>query len=128
MDLRSPPGHPAPAGYHHVAIVPAGRQVWTAGQLPTDGDGAVASSWDAQARQVFANVGEALAAGGASWSDVFRIAIYMTDLDGLGAVREARDSVIDSSRPPISTLVVVAGLVHPQARVEVEAVAALPPD
>jgi len=37
--------------------------------------------------------------------------------------RKVRDDYIDTARPPASTLVQVSGLVHPDFRVEIEALA-----
>ena len=89
-------------------------------------DGSVPDGWQAQARLAFANVGKALEAGGATWTDVRRLMIYVTSIDGLSAVREARDELVDTKNPPVSSLVRVAGLVGEEWLLEVEAVAAIP--
>jgi len=126
MRLLTPDDLPPTNGYSHVAAV-SGSLVWTSGQVPVAPDGTIppAGDWDAQARQVFVNLGVALRAGGASWSDVFKLTIYVVDLSGVAAVRAARDEFIDRAAPPTSSLVQVAGLVHPDFLLEVEAVAAV---
>jgi enamine deaminase RidA (YjgF/YER057c/UK114 family) len=118
----------APNGYSQVASLPAGsRLVWTSGQVPVDADGAVAvGDWAAQTRQVLRNVETALAAAGAGWGHVFKLTIYVTDVAELATVRAVRDEFVDTTRPPTSTLVRVAGLVRPDFLIEIEAVAALP--
>ncbi|GIF73631.1 RidA family protein [Asanoa siamensis] len=118
---------PTPNGYSQVASVPPGRRlVWTSGQVPVDTDGTVAvGDWAAQTRQVLRNVGAALAAGGATWGDVFKLTIYVTDTAELPTVRAVRDEFVDTARPPTSSLVRVAGLVHPDFLIEIEAVAAV---
>jgi enamine deaminase RidA (YjgF/YER057c/UK114 family) len=122
----SPDDLPAPAGYSQVVSIPAGRLVWTSGQLPIDADGAVADGWEAQARLAFANVGRALQAGGAGWPDVVKLAIFVADVSALPVIREVRDEFVDTARPPTSSLVQVAGLARPGALIEVEAVAWTP--
>jgi enamine deaminase RidA (YjgF/YER057c/UK114 family) len=123
--FASPSTLSSPAGYSHVVSFTPGRIVWTSGQVAVAADGTVAPAgdWEAQARLVFENVGHALTAGGATWSDVIKLTFYLVDLDGLPVVRTVRDNFIDSMRPPTSSLVKVAGLVLPELLLEVEAVA-----
>jgi len=75
----------------------------------------------AQARQVFANLGRCLAAAGASFADVIKLGYFVLDTAHLPALRAARAEVIDPARPPASTLVQVAGLAFPGYLFEVEA-------
>lgn len=119
---------PAPAGYSHTVTIPAGRLVWTAGQVPVDADGAVAEGWEAQTRQAFGNVRRALRAAGAEWPDVVKLTIFVVDVSSLETIRAVRDEFVDTARPPTSSLVQVAGLVRPEWLIEVEAVAWLPTD
>jgi enamine deaminase RidA (YjgF/YER057c/UK114 family) len=128
MRLITPEDLPPTNGYSHVAQLPAGASlVYTAGQVPMAADGtcAPAGDWEAQTRQVFANLGLALAAGGARWQDVFKLTVFVVSLDGLAAFRTVRDEHIDPATPPTSSLVQVAGLVRPEFLIEIEAVAAV---
>lgn len=111
-------------GYSH-ATAGAGRLVAVSGQLPVDADGTIVSTSDAlaQARQVFANIGVALRAAGATPADVLRFNFYVTDLADLGAVRTARDEFVGAGPAPASSLVQVAGLVLADARIEIDALA-----
>jgi enamine deaminase RidA (YjgF/YER057c/UK114 family) len=79
-----------------------------------------------QARQVFANLECALAAAGAKSKDVIRLTYYVTNLDDLTAIRAARDEFVGDGPPPASSLVQVSGLVSPEARLEVDALAVTP--
>jgi len=121
-DLSSPPG------YSHVVTIPAGRLVWTAGQIAMDADGTVVAvgEWEGQARRVFENLTRALEAASAAWSDVVKLTYFVVDVAGLAAIRAVRDEFVDRTRPPTSTLVQVAGLAHRDLLLEVEAVAWLP--
>jgi reactive intermediate/imine deaminase len=122
-----PSGTPAPNGYSH-AVSFTGPLVVVSGQVPLDAGGGLVGAGDAleQARQVFRNMQAALAAAGASMSDVVKLTVFLTDIGDLGAFREARDEVFNASAPPASSLVQVAGLVNAEFRIEVEALAALP--
>ena len=124
--FSSPGDLPQPSGYSHVVGIPAGRLVWTSGQLPLDGDGSMAEGWEAQTRATFRNVGLALEAAGAGWPDVVKLTIYVTDLDELETIRAVRDEFVNTASPPTSSLVQVAGLARIGALIEVEAVAHIP--
>jgi enamine deaminase RidA (YjgF/YER057c/UK114 family) len=124
--FASPDGLIAPAGYSHVVSIPAGRLVWTSGQVPIDLDGGVPGDWEGQARLAFANVGHALRALGADWRDVVKLTYYVLGMEGLLAIRAIRDEYVDTDRPPTSSLIQVAGLFRPDLLLEIEAVAWLP--
>ncbi len=125
----SPDDLTRPAGYSHVVSIPAGRLVWTAGQVGVDADGTVASGgWEGQTRLALANVGHALGAAGAGWADVVKLTFFVVDVSALETIRAARDELVDTTRPPTSSLVQVAGLVRPELLIEVEAVAWLSDD
>ena len=124
----SPDDLAAPMGYSHVVELPAGRLVWTSGQVAFDADRNIVGvgDWEAQARQVFGNLTSALSAAGAGWSDVVKLTLYVVDVAELPTIRVVRDEFVDTASPPTSSLVQVAGLVHPDLLIEVEAVAWLP--
>lgn len=121
-----PDGLPPVFGYSH-ATASTGRVVAVSGQLPLDADGTIVSDDPLpQARQVFANIGTALRAAGATPRDVLRLNFYLVSLADIGAVRTARDEFIDVDNPPANTLIQVAGLVMPRARLEIDALAVVP--
>jgi enamine deaminase RidA (YjgF/YER057c/UK114 family) len=125
-DFASPSDLPTPFGYSHVVGIPAGRLVWTSGQVAIDVDGEVPDGFEAQTRLVFENVGRALAAQGAGWPDVVKLTYFVTGLEEVATVRSVRDEFVATSEPPTSSLVQVAGLFRPELLIEVEAVAWLP--
>src|SRR5215469_10277959 len=118
----SPEGMAAGRGYTHV-VTGRGRLVVVSGQVAQDERGELVGAGDpaAQARQVFENLRRCLAAAGAGFGDVVKLTVFLLDVADLPAVREARDAVIDTARPPASTLVQVAGLFAPGYLLEVEA-------
>jgi enamine deaminase RidA (YjgF/YER057c/UK114 family) len=124
--FSSPAALPAPVGYSHVVRIPAGRLVWTAGQVGVDADGVAGEGWEAQTRLAFGNVGRALEAGGADWADVVKLTIFAVEVSAVDVIRTVRDEFVDTASPPTSSLVQVAGLVRPDWLIEVEAVAWTP--
>lgn len=128
-------GHVNPAGaaipgISSAVVVESGRLVFLSGHVPMDASGAVLPpELERQLEQVFQNLGATLEAAGAAPSHLVRITIYVRDLkpDQLPAIRRARDRFIDQLQPPASALIGVAELFHPDALVEVDAVAVLPP-
>ena len=124
--FASPDDLPTPNGYSHVVTLPPGRLVWTSGQVPIELDGTLAEGWEAQTRTAFANVGRALRAAGADWADVVKLTIFVVDVSELATIRAVRDEFVNTSQPPTSSLVQVAGLFRPDVLIEVEAVAHLP--
>ncbi|QXE33957.1 RidA family protein [Streptomyces sp. GMY02] len=122
--LPAPDGVAPGNGYSHV-VWGTGRFVAVSGQCAFDADGKVVGEGDpaAQARQVFENLRRCLAAAGAGFADVVKLTYFVTDVAHLPAVREARDAVIDTARPPASSAVQVAALFRPELLVEIEAFA-----
>jgi reactive intermediate/imine deaminase len=121
----SPETMSPPFGYSHVVDAPAGRVIFISGQVPlnTDGELVGEGNFEAQARQVFANLSAALEAAGAGWSDVVKLNYFLTKIGELATVRTIRDEYVDTEQPPASTLVQVSALFRPEAMVEIEAVA-----
>ena len=120
--FRAPEGLAPGPGYSH-AVTGRGRWVATAGQVALDDVGQLVGPNDpqAQARQVFANLGRALGAAGASFADVIKLNYYVTDITMLPAVRAIRDEYVDTARPPASTAVQVSALAMPGLMIEIEA-------
>jgi reactive intermediate/imine deaminase len=120
-----PDALPPPAGYSHLVEAPAGRLLYISGQVPLDANGELvgAGEIEAQTRQVFENLSAALAAAGASWSDVVKLGYFLVDVGQLPTVRAIRDEYVDTARPPASTLVEVSRLFRDDVLIEVEAIA-----
>jgi reactive intermediate/imine deaminase len=112
---------------HYTDAVRAGDLLFVSGCVPVDGDGRLVGGDDvvAQARQVFANVGAILEAGGATFADVVKVTVYVTDIADRTRINPVRQEVFGEVRPA-STLVEVSALAIPGAKLEVEAVALVP--
>ncbi len=124
VEHLNPPGlHRSPA-YSHV--VKAGTTVYVAGQVARDANGNLVGPGDitAQATQVFNNLGIALEAAGATFANVVKITVFLTDPRFREAVGKVRAQYLKDP-VPASTLVVVAGLAEPEFLVEIEVTAVL---
>ena len=132
MEILQPPNWPRPSGYANGVAAPAGgRIVAIAGQVgwnPSTGS-FESDDFAAQVRQALANVAAVLHEGGAEPRHVVRLTWYITDPTAYRAqsraVGEAYREVFDRHYPAM-TLVVVAGLLEPRAKVEIEATAVVP--
>lgn len=125
----NPAGLSKPTGYTHVVEVPSGgRTLYLSGQIALDAQGKLVGAGDfaKQAEQVFAHIDTALKASGASFANVVKIDMYVTDMSQLAALRAARDKYIDTKHPPASTLVEVSRLARDGLLLEVEATAVVP--
>jgi enamine deaminase RidA (YjgF/YER057c/UK114 family) len=67
---------------------------------------------------------EHLSANQLSWSSVVKMTVFLTDAAYLAAVRTAFTTILAENKPAMS-LVIVAGLVAPEFKVEIEAQATL---
>jgi 2-iminobutanoate/2-iminopropanoate deaminase len=125
QELRVP-GMAEPIG-HYTDAVRAGDLLFVSGCVPVDAEGQLVGGDDvvAQARQVFRNVGEVLAAAGAGFADVVKVTVFLTDVAERAAINPVRREVFGPARPA-STLVEVAALAVPGAKIEIEAVALIP--
>ena len=79
----------------------------------------------AQARRCFEIIEAALAEAGASLDDVVRTRMYLTSAGDGDAVGTVHGELLGHVRPA-ATMVVVAGLLDPAWKVEIEAEAVLP--
>ncbi len=112
---------------HYTDAVQAGELLFVSGIVPVDerlelvgGDDVVA-----QARKVFENMREVLAAAGCTFADVVKVTLFLTDVNDRPLVNTVRQDVFGGTRPA-STLVEVPALAIPGAKIEVEAVALVP--
>ena len=125
MRALEPPGWPRARGYAH-GIEASGRLVFTAGQIGWDPSGSFASDFAGQVRQALENVVAVLAEAGAGPEHVVRLTWYVTSREEyLGAQKEIGAAYRDvmGRHFPAMAVVIVAGLVEAQAKVEIEATA-----
>ncbi|XXY45254.1 RidA family protein [Sorangium sp. So ce269] len=105
--------------------VRAGDLVFCSGQIPIDpatGE-LVAGGIEAQTAQVIKNLSEVLSAAGASWNDVVKTTIYLTNLADFAVVNQVYGAAVGSVLPARATVQVAA--LPKGSAVEIEAVAHL---
>jgi enamine deaminase RidA (YjgF/YER057c/UK114 family) len=102
--------------------VRVGNAVHLAGTAPV---GAEDQDAEGQTRRVFAIAKEALEKAGASFDHVVRTRMYLTHVEDWEAVGRVHGEYFANSRPA-ATMVVVAQLLNPAWRVEIEMDAVIP--
>jgi enamine deaminase RidA (YjgF/YER057c/UK114 family) len=119
-------GGPWEETYGYSRVVRAGDLVLTAGCTSTV-DGVVTGVGDAhaQARTALEIALAALRSAGADVTDVVRTRIYVTDRACADAVGRAHGEVFGAVRPA-ATMIIVAGLLHPDMLVEFDVEAYVP--
>ena len=101
-----------------------GDRVLVSGTAPVWPDGSCDPGPEAQAARCIEIIGEALTEAGSSLAAVVRTRQYIVDPVDAEAVGRAHAAAFGEIRPA-STMVVVAGLLDPRWRVEIEAEAIL---
>jgi reactive intermediate/imine deaminase len=98
--------------------------LFISGQVAVDEQGKLvgAGNMKAQAEQAFSNLNHILEAYGASFDNVLKITVFVTDMSRRAEVAQARSRFVGAS-PPASTFVEVSKLADDAWLVEVEAVA-----
>ena len=112
---------------HFTDAVRAGQLVFVSGIVAVDGAGNLIGGDDVveQARQVFRNMDEVLAAAGCGFADVVKVTVFLTDVGDRPRINPVRQEVFGETRPA-STLVEVPRLAVEGAKVEIECVAVVP--
>lgn len=119
-----------PNGYSHAAIVDLGnsKMIILSGQVALDKDGNLVSKSDIakQTEQVFINIKNAITEIGGSMNQLVKLSYYLLEGQEIQPVRDIRNKFINTSTPPASTLVKVAGLFRDDILIEVEATFIIP--
>lgn len=112
-------------GYSRALRV--GDRVFVAGTAPKWADGSVDPDPAAQARKCFEIIDEALTRLGSSLRDVVRTRMYLVDAADFEAIGAVHGELLAEALP-VNTTVVVAGLLDPRWKIELEVEAVLPTD
>lgn len=100
----------------------AGDRIFVTGTAPVNADGTVHTPGDAYAQTLrcFGIIAEALKGLGASFTDVTRTRMYVTDIDRWEEYGRAHAEVM-GAHPPATTMIEVSRLIHPDMLIEIEA-------
>ena len=106
-------------GYSRAVRI--GNHIWVAGTTATDENGSVVGVGDAasQTRYVLEKIGRALNETGATFADVVRTRMFVTDISQWEIIGRAHGEIFGSIRPA-ATMVEVAKLIDPQHLIEIE--------
>lgn len=129
VTFDNPSTVPAPVGtYSHVARVEVGDAIflYLSGQVAQDHDGNVVGVGDmhAQAVCVYDTIKAILEAHGATLANIIKIVNYVTDVSQLASIRTLRATYFNAPYP-VSTLIEVSRLAHPDWLIEIEVVAVI---
>jgi enamine deaminase RidA (YjgF/YER057c/UK114 family) len=120
-------GSPFEATFGFRRAVRVGDRIVVSGTAPIWADGSCPEDAGSQAERCFEIIAGALADLGASLGDVVRTRMYVTSAAHAEAIGEVHGRLFESNQPA-ATMVVVAGLLDPRWKVEIEAEAVLRAD
>jgi len=128
LECINPDSLPVPTTYSQVVVATGSKLVFVSGQEPEDINGKLVGPSDlaAQARQVFGNLGRALAAAGARPDQVCRITIHVVNYDRdrcLPVIEAARKSLFGEHKP--ADVVMGVAALSPGYLIEVDAFAVI---
>ena len=110
--------------YAYGVEVPAeARTLHISGQVGVASDGRLADGFAGQFNQALDNVEAVLAGAEMGKEDIVKMSFFLTRPDDMAELVQLRKARLDGVRPAVTTLF-VAGLVHPDWRVEIEVMAA----
>jgi len=121
---RAVSGSPFEGTIGFSRAVRSGRRVLVSGTAPVWPDGSCPEDVETQARRCFDIIVEALHAVQATVADVVRTRMYLTSAADAEVVGAVHGELFADVRPA-ATMVVVAGLLDPRWKVEIEAEAEL---
>ena len=114
-------GSPFEASIGFSRAVRVGNRIMVSGTAPVEADGSsTPGGAGPQAARCLAVIIAAIEQLGGSAQDVVRTRMYLTDASDADAVGAAHGAVFGDIRPA-STMVVVAALLRPEWRIEIEA-------
>ncbi|MBI2377879.1 MAG: RidA family protein [Deltaproteobacteria bacterium] len=116
---------PRAIGPYSQGIVAEGRMIFCSGQIPLDPSTQqlVSSDIQTETNRALDNLGAVLAAAGASFEDVVRTTIFLTDLSHFATVNEVYGKRFTVAAP--ARVTVGVSQLPKGARVEIDAIAVL---
>jgi len=130
MKILQPPAWARPRGFSNGIAVKGGTTVYIAGQVGYNGQGAwEEKGFAGQFRQALANILAVLAEASGRPEHLVRLTWYVLDKqEYLGALKDvgAAYRELIGRHYPVMAVVQVSGLVEAEARLEIEATAAIP--
>ncbi|MCO5149266.1 MULTISPECIES: RidA family protein [unclassified Shinella] len=115
-----------PALSHYTDAVRFGDLLFISGIVALDADGGILHKGDVvgQAECIFQSISKILDAAGASFSDILKVTVFLTDVADRAKINDIRKKYFGDAKPA-STLIGIKELALPDLMVEVEAVVGL---
>ena len=122
-EIVSPKLAPSRGIFGHGTKV--GNMVYVSGQVAFNAQQEIVGVGDikAQTRQVMENIKAVLDEAGATFDDVVKVTVFITDMGHFPQIHEVRADYFTVGSYPASTMVEVRALAHPDLLIEMEAVA-----
>jgi 2-iminobutanoate/2-iminopropanoate deaminase len=105
-----------------VEVSGASRLVFVSGQVPVQEDGSVPEAFADQARVVWNNVRQQLAAADMTFDNLVKVTIFLSDRKYTADYRRTRDEALDGRRVGLTTI--ITGIFDEGWLLEIEAIAA----
>jgi enamine deaminase RidA (YjgF/YER057c/UK114 family) len=114
----------APGGAYASAYEVSGptRTVYISGQIPVRPDGTVPDGFEAQCRQVWANIDAVLAQAGMTRRDLVKVTTYLSDRRDRDVNSRIRRELLGDHLPALT--IIIVGIYDPEWLLEIEAIAA----
>jgi 2-iminobutanoate/2-iminopropanoate deaminase len=101
-----------------------GNTIYTSGQLGISRD-APDSTIQGQAKKALENVKAVVEAGGSTMANVLKCTVFLVDTKDFAGMNSVYSQFF-AKEPPARSTVIVAALVSPAAKIEIECIAAVP--
>ena len=108
---------------HGVEAVNVSRLLHISGQVGSEPDGTVPPAVEDQIERVWLNIEAVLTEADMTTSNIVRTITYMLDAEFVPMLGAARKQHLGADHKAASSTIVVAGLVRPEWKVEIDAVA-----
>ena len=120
---RTPVQGTTPLGAYSPGIIAEGTFLFVSGQTPQRGGETILGTIQEETRLTLDNIGLILEAAGASFADVVRCNVYLSDLDSFEAMNAVYETYFPEPRPARTTVGVA--LLHGM-QIEIDCIVALP--
>ena len=125
--------HSNPEGLFHskaysqvVTVSGHAKTIYIGGQNAINAEGQLVGgdNFELQTKQALENIRIALASENATFNDVIKLNIYMVDgCDPAEGFKAFRETIGEMEKPPLITVLKVAGLANPLCLIEIDAIA-----
>jgi 2-iminobutanoate/2-iminopropanoate deaminase len=112
-----------PGGPYSPGIIAEGSFLFVSGQTPQRGGETILGTIQEETRLTLDNIGLILEAAGASFADVVRCNVYLSDLESFEAMNAVYETYFPEPRPARTTVGVA--LLHGM-QIEIDCIVALP--